>query len=88
MTEFRAKVIATVIGLAFGCLVGLGIWYLFDPGSRELDIQCGFERIPGTFTTSAHELELETVLVTVHRDDRTFMFRRDAIESCEEIENE
>jgi len=51
-------------------------------GSTDL-YRCTFERMSGTYTATARELNRLGTMITVHSGTRTFMFRRSNVSVCE-----
>ena len=54
-----------------------------ESDTREYD--CAFDHISDTYRITAWELTKTDALITVHRDGRTFMFRRNALKHCIEV---
>lgn len=71
-----------ILTVAVLCLIAALVWSV-DAGRRE-QFDCQFERVAGKYTATKRELgRFGLPMITVTRDGRTFMLRRERIVTCE-----
>jgi len=70
-----SKVLFVFLLIASGCAEDLR-------GSTDL-YRCTFERMSGSYTVTARELNRVGAMITVHSGTRTFMFKRSNVSVCE-----
>ena len=67
-------------------LIFAAIAVLIGCTNDETPMACAFDNIPGTFDTTRGELLARSRMITVTKDERTFMFKRHKVAICQEIE--
>lgn len=63
-------------------VTGFAIFAFWPQPSPEVD--CYFDRIPGTYRMTADQVHGNSRTVIVKRDDRAFLFDRDQILACKD----
>lgn len=82
----KTKLLLLFERLAMLCKIALLLILLLASGCSSpvsRDFMCLFSHNPIAYRITEKELDRSTTLITVTRDNRTFMFRRDSIKICQ-----